>query len=70
MLWQILAKLEIPVPLADVTMKMYTDIEVSTSVGKAKPTFPSTSGVKLGDNFSPALFLFAIQATVESMNRN
>jgi hypothetical protein len=46
MLWQILAKFGIPVPLVTVIMKMYADIEVSTSVRKAKATFPSTSGVK------------------------
>jgi hypothetical protein len=52
--------------VADTGESRDTDIEVSTSVGKAKATFPSTSGVKLGDNLSPALFLFAIQATAES----
>jgi hypothetical protein len=49
MLWQILAKFGLLVPLVNVIMKMYTDIEVTTSVGKAKATFPSTSGVKQGD---------------------
>jgi hypothetical protein len=49
-------------------MKMYTDIEVSTSVEKAKATFPSTSGVKQGDNVAPVLFLFAIQAAAEFMS--
>jgi hypothetical protein len=38
------------VPLVTVIMKMYTDMNVSTSVGKAKATIPSTSGVKQGDN--------------------
>jgi hypothetical protein len=40
MLWQILVKLGIPVPLVNVIMKMYTDIEVSASAGKMKATFP------------------------------
>jgi hypothetical protein len=70
MLWQILAKFGIPVPLVTVIMKMYADIEVSTSVGNAKATFPSTSGVKQGDNLAPVLFLFAIQAAAESMSKN
>jgi Holliday junction resolvasome RuvABC ATP-dependent DNA helicase subunit len=43
MLWQIVAKFTILVPIVDVIMKMYTEIEVSTSVGKAKATFPATS---------------------------
>ena len=70
MLWQILAKYGIPVPLVDVIEKMYADIEVTTSVGKAKTTFPSTSGVKQGDNLAPLLFLFVVQAATETMEKN
>jgi hypothetical protein len=70
MLWQILAKFGLPVPLVNVITKMYTDIEVSTSVRKAKATFPSTSGVKQGDNLALVFFLFAIQAAAESMKSN
>lgn len=64
------AKFGIPAPLIDVIVKMNTDIEVTTSVGKARATFPSTSGVKQGDNLAPVLFLFAIQAAAESIERN
>ena len=64
-MWQILVKYGIPKRLVNVIMKMYTDIEVSTSVGKAKATFLSTLRVKQGDNLSPVLFIFAIQAAVE-----
>mgnify|MGYP000308658762 CR=1 FL=1 len=64
-MWQILVKYGIPERLVNVIMKMYTDIEVSTSVGKAKATFLSTLGVKQGDNLPPVLFIFAIQAAVE-----
>jgi hypothetical protein len=40
-----------------------------TSVEKANATFPSTSGVKQGDNLAaPILFLFDVQAAVELMN--
>jgi hypothetical protein len=48
MMWKILVKCGIPEPLVNVLVKMYTDIEVSTSVGKPKAIFPSTSGVKQG----------------------
>jgi hypothetical protein len=41
-------------------MKMYKDIELSTSLGGTKVPFLSTSGVKQGDNLAPILFLVAI----------
>jgi hypothetical protein len=46
MMWKILAKDGVPEPLAIVIVKMYRTIEVSTIVGRAKATFPSTSRVK------------------------
>jgi hypothetical protein len=48
---------------------MYTDIKIKLGIEKAEAIFNSTSGVKQGDNLAPALFLFAIQATIETMHR-
>jgi hypothetical protein len=63
------AKYGVPEPLVNVIVKMIMNTEISTSVGKAKATFPpSTSGVKQGDVLAPVLFLFAIQAAAESTN--
>jgi hypothetical protein len=62
MMWKILAKCGVPLPLVNVIVKMYTNIEISMSVGKAKATFPSTSGVKQDDILDPVLYIFAIQA--------
>jgi hypothetical protein len=50
MMLKILSKSKVPEPLVKVIVKMYTHIEISTSV---KATFPLTSGVKQGDNLAP-----------------
>ena len=69
MLWTILAKYGVPSGTISTIKKMYTNISVSVRVGKAKEKFTSRSGVKQGDNLAPILFLFVIQAAVESMQK-
>ena len=46
-----------------------TDIKIKLGIEKAEALFYSTSGVKQRDNLAPALFLFVIQATVETTHR-
>jgi len=70
MLWAILAKYGIPPATVATIKKMYTNIIVSVRVGKEKEEFTSRSGVKQGDNLAPILFLFVIQAAVESMQQD
>jgi hypothetical protein len=69
MLWQILAKYGIPSNLISVIKKLYNDITVKFRVGKAKGSFESTSGVKQGDPLAPVLFLYVMQAAVETMDK-
>jgi exonuclease III len=69
MLWQILEKYGIPKETISVIKKMYTDVRIKLSIEEAEAFFNSTSGVKQGDNLAPVLFLFAIQAAVETMHR-
>ena len=69
MLWKILKKYGIPPRTIMVIKKMYTNIKIKLGIEKAEALFYSTSGVKQGDNLAPALFLFAIQATIETMHR-
>ena len=66
---KILEKYGIPKDTFIVIKKMYTDIKIKLGIDKAEVMFNSTSGVKQGDNLAPALFLFAIQATIETMHR-
>ena len=70
MLWKILAKYGLPEKLISVIKKLYTDITIDTKVGKTKESFASTSGVKQGDNLAPVLFLFAIQAAIDTMDQH
>jgi hypothetical protein len=48
--------------------KLYTDVSIKSKIGSAKIEFTSTSGVKQGNNLAPVLFLFAIQAAIETMD--
>ena len=69
MLWKILKKYGVPTATIAIIKKMYTDIRIKLGIEKAEALFYSTLGVKQGDNLAPALFLFAIQATIETMHR-
>jgi hypothetical protein len=68
MVSKILTKYGVPEPPVNVIVIMCAHIEISARVGKARVTFPSTSGVKQDKILAPVLFLVAIQAAVESMN--
>jgi hypothetical protein len=67
MLWKILAKFGLPTSLITVIRKMYDNFHIKCDVNGIIFTIKSTSGVKQGDNLAPVLFLFAIQAALESM---
>jgi hypothetical protein len=64
MLWKILKK-----TIATIK-KMYTDINIKISIKDAEFISNLISGVKQGDNLAPVLFLFIVQATIETMHAN
>jgi hypothetical protein len=70
MLWKLLVKFGLPAKMIATIKKMYTDVTITTKIGKVTEEFKSTSGVKQGDNLAPILFLFVIQAAVETMEKN
>ena len=70
MLWQILARYGVPDHLVSVIKKLYAEITVKLRVGKAKGSFESTSGVKQGDPLAPILFLYVMQAAIETMDQS
>ena len=49
---------------------MYTDINIKISIEDAEFIFNSISVVKQGDNLAPVLFLFVVQAAIETMHAN
>ena len=69
MLWKILEKYGIPEKVIATIKKMYTDINIKLSIEDAELIFKSISGVKQGDNLAPVLFLFVVQAAVETMHK-
>ena len=70
LLWKILEKYGIPECLTATIKKMYDHILITARVGEAKTQFESTSGVKQGDNLAPVLFLFVVQAVMDTMEKN
>ena len=70
MLWEILSKYGLPDSIIAVIKKMYTNIQIKLKIDDAEAEFTSTSGVKQGDNLAPILFIFAIQAAIDTMHRN
>lgn len=70
MLWQILKKYGIPPIAIKCIEKMYTNIQIHLNIGTAQTSFKSTSGVKQGDNLAPVLFLFVIQAAIDTMHKH
>jgi len=70
MLWKILEKYGIPEKIIQTIKKMYTDIKIKISIEDAEFIFNSISGVKQGDNLAPVLFLFVVQAAIETMHAN
>ena len=70
MLWKILEKYGIPEKVIATIKKMYTDINIKLSIEDAELIFKSISGVKQGNNLEPVLFLFVVQAAIETMHKN
>ena len=67
-LFLILHKFGVPPALCEIIRRMYTGFVVKLDVGGTDVEIPSTVGVKQGDNLSPVLFLFTVQAAMETLN--
>ena len=67
LLFNILKRYGIPPKLIVIIKKLYHNITITSKIGKAKIQLPSTVGVKQGDNLAPILFLFIIQAAMETL---
>ena len=67
MLWEALKKYGVPDGLVNVIKKLYENQEITIEEGLDMTSILSSSGVKQGDPLSPILFLFIIQAAIESL---
>jgi hypothetical protein len=49
---------------------MYTDVTIQLDVEKIKAAFISASGVKQGENLAPVLFIYVMQAILNSLDKS
>jgi hypothetical protein len=55
--------------MIQVLQKLYTDVTINLRVGEKLEQFPSTSGVKQGDNLAPVLFIYVMHAVSNSLDK-
>ena len=67
MLLKILSRYGLPDSLIGVIKRLYKDVNIEYKVGKKKFGIISTVGVKQGDNLAPILFLFVMQAAMDTL---
>ena len=68
-LFAVLAKFGVPPHLVSVIKRMNTDLQVSFNLNGEPVAVPCTVGVKQGCPLSPTLFLFVMQACLESLEK-
>ena len=68
MLMTILARFGLPEPLIKVIRCLYKPVRMTFKSGKTKYEFINVVGVKQGDNLAPVLFLFVMQAAMETLD--
>ena len=68
---KVLKKFGVPSKMLSWIERIYDKVEVKVEIEGASDTFASCTGVKQGDNLSPTLFLFMMQAFMELVrNKN
>ena len=68
-LWKVLAKYGVPPHLVKVIAALNTDCTVKLDVDGEDIEIKYTIGVKQGDNLAPVLFLFYIQAAIDTLEK-
>ena len=69
MLKKNLAQFSLPEPLINVICRLYKQVRMKFKSGKQIHEFLNLVGVKQGDNLATILFLFVIQAALDSLER-
>jgi len=66
-LWAVLQRYGVPPKLLGRIQNLYENTKIEISVGDEKDFINSNTGVKQGDNLSPTLFIFVMQAALETL---
>ena len=66
-LYTILKNYGLPLALVKVIKKLYSNSFINITVGKEKKKVLYETGIQQGDNMAPILFLFVMQAILESL---
>ena len=69
-LYTILKKYDLPLSLVNVINKMYQNCHVHLKIGKNLERIPYETGVQQGDSMAPILFLFVMQAVMETLDQD
>ena len=64
-----LAKFGIPSKLVNIVDSLHTDVKALFKMGEAEVEIPNTSGTKQGDPLAAVLFLYIIQACLETLDQ-
>ena len=67
LLWAAMRKFGVPEDIVNVVQRQYEGVTVEMDIEGNKTEIPATVGVKQGDNLAPLLFLFAMQAALETL---
>jgi len=67
LLCEILSKYGLPPPFVEIIKKLYNDRKIKIKVGSKSTEIDYTTGVHQGDNMSSVLFLFVMQAFLETL---
>ena len=66
----ILKKYGLPLSLINVIDKIYENCHTHPKIGKNLERIPYETGVQQGDNMAPILFLFVMQAVMETLDKD
>ena len=69
-LYPILKKYGLPLSLFNVINKMYQNCHVHQKIRKNLERIPYKTGVQQGDNMAPILFLFVMQAVMDTLDKD
>ena len=64
---EVLRKFGVPNHLCSIITRLHKNCTVKLKIGDTDIQFDSTIGVKQGDNLAPILFLFMMQAVMETL---